>query len=172
MFTFKILGQSPVLQLVSFDGLLTPASQSTHQDSFVRSRTVQFTRSVMCWAAQIVENAVQSLLEEIWRQPFRMRGGAADPNLPQEQRSINSRAQARGRAGAPGRCASCLARPVGPRAAQPQQRHLRCPIGTARCCRSSTRGLPWLLGKNGSRRAICASVSPKRLLIDRSPCGA
>ncbi len=37
---------------------------------------------------------------------------------------------------------------------------------------SSTRGLPWLLGKKGSRRSICASVSQKRLLIDRSPCGA
>ena len=37
---------------------------------------------------------------------------------------------------------------------------------------SSTRGLPWLLGKKGFRRSICASVSQKRLLIDRSPCGA
>jgi len=28
--------------------------------------------------------------------------------------------------------------------------------------RSSTRGLPWDLGKKGSRRAICASVNQKR----------
>ena len=31
--------------------------------------------------------------------------------------------------------------------------------------KSSTRGLPWLLGKNGRSRAICSSVSQKRLLI-------
>jgi hypothetical protein len=31
--------------------------------------------------------------------------------------------------------------------------------------RSSTRGLPWLLEKNGRSRSICASVSQKRLLI-------
>ena len=31
--------------------------------------------------------------------------------------------------------------------------------------RSSTRGLPWLFGKNGINRAICSSVSQKRLLI-------
>jgi hypothetical protein len=31
--------------------------------------------------------------------------------------------------------------------------------------RSSTRGLPWLLGKKGRSRSICASVSQKRLLI-------
>src|SRR6478735_7780831 len=33
--------------------------------------------------------------------------------------------------------------------------------------RSSTRGLPWLLGKKGLRRSICASDSQKRLLIDQ-----
>lgn len=32
---------------------------------------------------------------------------------------------------------------------------------------SSTRILPWLLGKKGERRAICASVSQNRLLIRR-----
>lgn len=32
-----------------------------------------------------------------------------------------------------------------------------------------TRGLPWLLEKTGSSRAICASVSQKRLLIKRPP---
>ncbi len=32
-------------------------------------------------------------------------------------------------------------------------------------CRSSTRGLPWLLGKYGSSRAICSSVSQYRSLI-------
>jgi len=31
--------------------------------------------------------------------------------------------------------------------------------------RSSTRGFPWLLGKNGFSRSICASVGQKRLLI-------
>jgi hypothetical protein len=31
--------------------------------------------------------------------------------------------------------------------------------------RSSTRGLPWLFGKNGFNRSICSSVSQKRLLI-------
>ncbi len=31
--------------------------------------------------------------------------------------------------------------------------------------RSSTRGLPWLFGKNGVSRSICTSVSQKRLLI-------
>jgi hypothetical protein len=31
--------------------------------------------------------------------------------------------------------------------------------------RSSTRGMPWLFGKNGFSRSICAVVSQKRLLI-------
>ena len=31
--------------------------------------------------------------------------------------------------------------------------------------RSSTRGLPWLLGKNGRRRSTCSSVSQNRSLI-------
>jgi hypothetical protein len=32
--------------------------------------------------------------------------------------------------------------------------------------------LPWLLGKKGFSRAICASVSQKRLLMIQSPFGA
>ena len=40
-----------------------------------------------------------------------------------------------------------------------------------RARRSSTRGLPWLLGKTGCSCATCASVSQKRLLIVQSPCG-
>jgi hypothetical protein len=37
--------------------------------------------------------------------------------------------------------------------------------------RSSTRGLPWLLGKKGFSHATCAAVSQRKLLIDRSFCG-
>lgn len=37
--------------------------------------------------------------------------------------------------------------------------------------RSPTLGLAWLLGKKGSGRAVCASVSQNRLWVERSPCG-